>query len=107
MSLIECQTDIDGRPQAYADDVLTTNAETFQDLNGHRVEAKVPVHAVLRGAHIECADEIARRLKTSEDKLLIMLEDMARMYEDRSFIRELLYLNYAVDPFEQAKPLVD
>lgn len=76
-------------------------------MNGHRIESKVPLHSVLRGAHIDCASEIANRLQTSEDKLLIMLEDIARMYEDRSFIRELLCLNYAVDPFDQAKPLVD
>ncbi|XP_018495444.1 uncharacterized protein LOC100907523, partial [Galendromus occidentalis] len=79
----------------------------YKDLNGHRIEAKVPVHSVLQGAHIQCAGEIAKRLRISDDKFLILLEDMARMYEDRPFIRDLLFLNYAVDPFDQAKPLID
>lgn len=44
--------------------------------------------------------EVSRRLNMSQDKLGILLEDCARMYSDRSFIRELLDLDYDLDPYE-------
>ncbi|OQR71848.1 hypothetical protein BIW11_03894, partial [Tropilaelaps mercedesae] len=80
----------------------------YKDEHGERTESKFPVSSVTRGQMaLTGVAEVAARLNMTEDKLLILLEDTARMYEDRSFIRELLHLNYAVDPFEQARPLVD
>lgn len=80
----------------------------FQNDKGERIESKFPVTSVLQEPSLMAGvAEVAHLLNTSEDKLGILLEDTAKMYLDREFIRELLHLNYAVDPFEQAKPLID